>query len=117
MLKKFMVWFVVFALSFLVDTIGLAEQGKAFLFIHIGITVFIILCFIVIIMAAGIAYDSSAKANSISFLTLLTTFAVYAVILFATWVATKPFGVNFYVAYQIMTFGQCLCTDADDTNN
>jgi len=33
-----------------------------------------------------------------------------AITLFATWGATKLFNVDFYVAYQIMTFGHCLCT-------
>lgn len=32
-----------------------------------------------------------------------------AVGLFATWGATKLFNVDFFVAYQIMSFGQVLC--------
>ena len=32
--------------------------------------------------------------------------------LFATWGATKLFDVDFFVTYQIMSFGQCLCTSS-----
>ncbi len=46
------------------------------------------------------------------FLLVLVTVVSLAIILFATWGATKLFGIDFFVAYQIMTFGQCLCTDS-----
>lgn len=113
MLKKFALWFIVFGLSFLVsDVFGWTEQGKAFLYINLGVSVVIILALIVILVIAGLAGGFAAEANGISFLVVLVTAGAVAITLFATWGATKLFGVDFYVAYQIMTFGQCLCTES-----
>lgn len=114
MLKKFALWFICFGLSFLVsDVFGWTEQGKAFLYINLGVSVVIILAIIVILVIAGVAGGFAAEANGISFLVVLITAGALAITLFATWGATKLFDVDFFVAYQIMTFGQCLCT----TNN
>lgn len=111
MLKKFVMWFVVFGLSFLVsDVFHWTEQGKAFLYINLGVAVVIILVLAVVLVIGGLAMRESAEANAISFLLVLVTAGIVAITLFATWGATKLFGVDFYVAYQIMTFGQCLCT-------
>lgn len=113
MLKKFALWFICFGLSFLVsDVFGWAEQGKAFLYINLGTGILIILALIVILVIAGLASGSAAEANGISFLVVLITVGLLAITLFATWGATKLFGIDFFVAYQIMTFGQCLCTDS-----
>lgn len=113
MLKKFALWFIVFGLSFLVsDVFGWTEQGKAFLYINLGAGIIIILALIVILIIAGLATGSAAEANGISFLVVLVTAVTIAITLFATWGATKLFGVDFFVAYQIMTFGQCLCTQS-----
>lgn len=113
MLKKFALWFIVFGLSFLVsDVFGWTEQGKAFLYINLGTGVLIILVFIAILVIAGLATRHAAEANGISFLVVLVTAGSIAITLFATWGATKIFGIDFYIAYQIMTFGQCLCTES-----
>ena len=112
MLKNFALWFICFGLSFLVsDVFGWTEQGKAFLYINLGTGIIIILALIVIAIIAGIANGSVAEANGISFLVVVVTAGLLAITLFATWGATKLFGINFYVAYQIMTFGQCLRTE------
>ena len=111
MLKKFVLWFIVFGLSFLVSNVfGWTEQGKAFLYIDLGSNVIIMLILIVIILIAGHATDNAAKANGISAMVVLTAAAAVVIALFATWGATKLFDVDFFVAYQIMSFGQCLCT-------
>ena len=113
MLKKFALWFICFGLSFLVsDVFGWTEQGKAFLYINLGTDILIILALIVILIIAGLSSGSAAEANGISFLVVLVTAGALAITLFATWGATKLFGIDFFVAYQIMTFGQCLCTDS-----
>ena len=109
MLKKFAVWFIYFGLSFLVsDVFGWTEQGKAFFCIHLGADILTIL---VIILIAGLVSGCAAEMSGISFLTILITAGALAIVLFATWGATKLFDIDFFVAYQIMTFGQCLCTD------
>ena len=113
MLKKFAFWFITFGLSFLVsDVFGWTEQGKAFLYINLGASILLILFCIVLLVIAGLADGCSAEANGISFLLVLITAGILAIVLFATWGATKLFNVDFFVAYQIMTFGQCLCTDS-----
>lgn len=113
MLKKFALWFICFGLSFLVsDVFGWTDQGKAFLYINLGARILIILAFIVIFIITGITLGSVAEANGMSLLVVLFTAISLVIILFATWGATKLFGIDFFVAYQIMTFGQCLCTDS-----
>lgn len=113
MLKKFAVWFITFGLSFLVsDVFGWTEQGKAFLYINLGSAIIIVLFFTTLLIIAGLTNRCAAEANGISFLLVLATTALLVIILFATWCATKLFNVDFYVAYQIMTFGQCLCTNS-----
>ena len=113
MLKKFALWFICFGLSFLVsDVFGWTEQGKAFLYINLGTGILIILVLIVILVIAGLASGSAAEANGISFLAISVTAVTLAITLFATWGATKLFGIDFFVAYQIMTFGQCFCIDS-----
>lgn len=106
MFKKFALWIIFFGLSFLVESWGWTEQGKAFMYIHFGASILIAL------IVLGIEDGCAAEANGISFLAILVTVTVgvIAITLFATWGATKLFNVDFYVAFQIMTFGQCLCT-------
>ena len=113
MLKKFALWFICFGLSFLVaDVFGWTDQGKAFLYIHLGTGIIIIAIIILVVFIAGGLTNSIFEGSAISLLAALVTFANLAIILFATWGATKLFEVNFYVAYQIMTFGQqCLCVE------
>lgn len=110
MLKKFGVWFIVFGLSFLIsDVFGWTEQGKAFLYIHLGVSVILILIAMLIIVA-GLARGSAVESNVAPILLLFITVCVD---LLATWGATKLFDVDFYVAYQIMTFGLCLSYEKD----
>lgn len=99
---QFVVWFTGFGLShFVANQLGWAEQGVAFLYLFIGASLlFNIICFFLVLefldwsdvfrFWIGLAID-------IGF------------VLLATWGASRIFDVNFYVAYQIMTFGQCLC--------
>ena len=52
--------------------------------------------------------SDSFVANSISFGFVLLLFVSLFVVIFATKVASAIFGIDFYVVYQIMVFGQCL---------
>lgn len=118
MLKKFALWFICFGLSFLVsDVFGCTDQGRAFLYIDLGVNVIIILILVLILLFAGVVYREKLMATGISFILLLAEVAMIAIVLFATWGATKLFDVDFFVAYQIMTFGQCLCPTAQSKNN
>lgn len=109
MLKKFALWFICFGLSFLVERIGWTEQGKAFLYIDLGMDFLIISVFLVIIIIGALLSGHFLVASGISIVTVITIGGILAITLFATWGATELFDVDFYVAYQIITFGQCLC--------
>ena len=68
-----------------------------------------------LLIAAGLSImaddfiTSYGEANAITFLLIFSMFGTIAITLFATWGASKLFNVDFYVAFQIMSFGQCLC--------
>ena len=106
MLEKFALWFVCFGLSFLVESFGWTEQGKAFFYINIGAVGLLIAVFILIVL-----FMESGTLEKLGISIVLVIFsAIIGITLFATWGATKLFDVDFYVAFQIMGFGQCLCT-------
>jgi len=118
MLKKFVWWFICFGLSYLVsDVFHWTDQGNAFLWIFLGSSVLLIIGLIVVLLIGGIATRSATLMTSISFLVIIVMAVVTAITLFATWGATKLFNVEFYVAFQIMTFGQCLCPDVKKKND
>ena len=101
MLKKFALWFICFGLSFLVESWGWAEQGKAFMIIDLGATGLMIAIEILIFGGDGLGERLGTLA--------IVYAGLMVIILFATWGATQLFDVDYYVAFQIMTFGQCLC--------
>lgn len=110
MLKKFAFWFICFGVSFWVsDVLGWTEQGKAFFYINLGTG---ILAITVNLVIAGLASGNTAETNKISFRGVFAMAVALTIILFTTVGATKLFGIDFFVAYQLMTFGQCLCTDS-----
>lgn len=110
MFKKFITWFILFGLSFLVSNVfGWTEQGKAFLYIHLGVDVVILLVLALILPIAGIV-TRDAEANGISFVLVLVTAGILAIALFATWGSYKTFWYRFLCSCQIMTFGRCLCS-------
>ena len=112
MVKKFVVWFIVLALSFLVSNVfGLASQGVAFFIIHMGISIFFILAATIILVLNGSISGKSSESGAISFTIVLAIFITLFIIVFATKIAAAIFGIDFYVVYQIMTFGQCLCNN------
>ncbi len=106
MLRKFVWWFIIFGLSFLVQSWGWADQGTAFLWIHLGGTGLLLA---VIFFLCWVAGDDLYERLGLSFIVAIIGAIILGVTLFATWGATQLFGVEFTVAYQIMTFGQCLC--------
>jgi len=102
MLKKFALWFICFGLSFLVESFGWTEQGRAFLYIECG-TIGVIIALLVLVCLFG---GSGALERFGLPMSLLIIYAVsVGIALFATWGATKLFDVDFFVAYQ-MDLGQ-----------
>lgn len=112
MLEKFAAWFICFGVSFLAQSCWGTEQGKAFLYIHIGVSVFFVFLPIVLMLISGKGRNLSVPSS----IMVLVTAAVIAVSLIVTWGASKLFNVDFYVAYQIMTFGQCMCSNQKEKN-
>ncbi len=106
MLKRLALFFVTFGLSFLIESLGWTDQGRAFLCIDLISEAAVFLLIVLVLLFAG---NSFAKKIGWSSLTILIFAASTAVGLFATWGATKLFNVDFFVAYQIMSFGQVLC--------
>lgn len=106
MLRKFVWWFIIFGLSFLVQSWGWTDQGTAFLWIKLGGTGLLIAVIMLVCLVAG---DGLGEKLGFSFILALVYGIILAITLFATWGATQLFDVDFNVAFQIMTFGQCLC--------
>ena len=107
---KFVAWFITFGLSFLAAEWELAEQGRAFFFTSLSMDVLMVLVLLVLMLIAAISDgDIRTEASIVSVVAILALLFEIAAVLFATWGATKLFDVDFYVAYQLMTFGQCLC--------
>ena len=113
MLGKFVRWFIYFGLSFLVANVfGWTDQARAFLYIYIGVSVEICVISILMLLITGVAIREKLMMTGISFLVAISEIIGIAVMLFATWGATKLFGVDFFVTFQIMTFGACLVSES-----
>lgn len=98
-------------LSWFVASLGWAEQGEAFLYINLGVQVIITIANVLLLIVEGAVEDEDLVDESISGL------IITVIILFATWVATQLFNVDYFVAYQIMTFGQCLSGSSNKSND
>lgn len=110
MIKRFLGWFAVFGISYLIQSLGWADQGTAFVWLHFGCRAL----FVVLLILFGGWMISEATHPVIAFPTVLVMLVEVAIPLLATWAATAIFNIEFGVAYQIMTFGQCLI--ANDSN-
>lgn len=102
-LKKFALWFICFGLSFLVESFGWTEQGRAFLYIELGSVGLIIAVLVLICLFGG---TGALEKLGLSFILGIIYAIMIGIALFATWGTTKLFDVDFFVAYQIMSFGQ-----------
>lgn len=111
MLKRIIEWFTCFGLSYLVaDVFKWTDQGRAFMYINLGFSIAFIVIVSLIFLFAGIAIREKLAMAGVSVLLIVIAAAAVAVSLFATWCATKLFNVDFFITYQIMTFGACLAT-------
>ena len=107
MLRKFAQWFICFGLSFLVQNWGWTAQGTAFIWLHLICKLSLIIISLLLCLFVG---EGFGEKFGLSFALALGGALVVGVILFATWGATQLFNIDFAVAFQIMTFGQCLCS-------
>ena len=113
----FAVWAIAFGLSYFVASLGWAEQGEAFLYIYLGAQILLIIAVIFIIMIGGAMVKEKMLTGGVSGIIILVTIFFVAVTLFTTWVVTQLFNVDYFVVYQIMTFGQCLSVSSKSNND
>lgn len=114
MLAKFAMWFICFGLSFLVQAWGWTEQGRAFLYIECGAIGLIIAVLVLLCLVGG---NGALEKFGLSAILVIIYAVSIGIALLATWGATKLFDVDFFVAYQIMSFGQCLCNTKSNNSN
>ena len=114
MLKKFVFWIICFGLScFVAYVLEWTDQSRAFFYMYLGITVVIVIFKVLVMIVSHIEKLLSTRISN-------WTVAIIALASLASWIATKLFGVDFFVTFQIMTFGACLtrehlkAKDSDD---
>lgn len=105
MWAKFLLWFITFGLSFLIESFGWTDQGRAFIYLDWAIVTLIIIIAVLSLLVAG---RDTYERFEIPFLLIFNYVFELVVCMLATWGATQLFDVDFFVAYQIMSFGQCL---------
>lgn len=98
MFRKFLFWFICFGASHIIQNIGFAGQGKAFMYIYLGLDIIYLL--VVIFTGYDALNENEKDQASYSFKEVLLAFPM-------SWVSSKLFDIDFYLAYQIMTFGRC----------
>ena len=68
-------------------------------------------------MIGGAMVKEKMLAGGVSGIIILVTIFFVVVTLFTTWVVTQLFNVDYFVVYQIMTFGQCLSVSSKSNND
>lgn len=115
MLKKFIFWFVTFGLSFLLAGV-FGSQGKAFFAIYFGLDVLVGLALLLTFAVSQSSSRLSSISDGLTFFGIILIIGATVFVLVATWVASNLFGLDFFVTYEIMTFGQCLCVNSKKDN-
>lgn len=116
MIGKFVVWFIVYGLSFLVSNVlGWVEQGIAFFYIYLGFLILYGIC-IIILLVHGKHVNLAPCEMERLFDTIPKMLITLVINLLVTFVITKLFNVNFYVVYQIILFCQCLVPNIKKNN-
>lgn len=117
-LKNLVFWLVFYVVSLVVDRLGWAEQGETFFWLYFGFSVFIALAGICLLAIAARNIEDNDERNEengkITVINIVNTLIEIVILLCTIWLATLLFKLDFYVAFQIITFGQCLCVDEGD---
>ena len=110
MIKGLLTWLIIFGISFAIQSFGWTDQGTAFLWVYGGIYALIIVFGVLAMSSLG---NSSVEKVGYTTIGLVAIIAQIAIIVFATWLATKLFNVSFAIAFQIMTFGAAISSKKD----
>lgn len=123
MLINFFVWFIEYGFSFLLANIfGGLEQGRMFYYIYFLVPI-ILLTIRVVSLTIQIEQKSNLLGKEVdhctngkyTYIIALNVLKNVVVLIVVTWVITKIFYIDFFVAFQIITFGRCLCsTEQED---
>ena len=123
MLINFFVWFIEYGFSFLLANIfdGL-EQERMFYCIYflvpiILLTIRVVALIIQIELISNLLGEEADHGVNgiVTCVIALNILKNVIVLIVVTWVITKIFYTDFFVAFQIITFGQCLCsTEQED---
>ncbi len=98
-------WFACLTLSFFINKLGYAEQGKAFWAVYIcGYIAFTIRLIILFISFGNSLIERITAAVYTAFIYI----AVILTVMLITYLASLLFNENFYIELQIITFFQCL---------
>lgn len=105
MLKRLVLWFIIFVLSVLTNKLGGIEQGKAFLVIDIG------LIFVIPILI-GILGKNKYEIPVMSLFIIIDMVIKITLALMVALLVKRLFDIDFLVVYQIIRLGQSLCFEA-----
>ena len=114
-LRKLTWWFGVFGISVVVSNVlHWTTQGIAFLCIDIGGSLLFIIFLYTYLLLFRDDIDSEYVSRQLPY-TLLDSICMSVIVLCATWLLSKILRVDFYITYEIITFGRRLYVE-DDTD-
>lgn len=109
MLRELIAWIVSFVISAVVSRFTRMDQGMVFFYIYVGSEVFLVLAGLILLVFCN-AVDLFPVGEILEYLIELAIIVVF------TWELSRVFGIDFYVAYQLVSFGQILCPGFIEAN-
>lgn len=109
MLRELIAWIVSFIISAVVSHYTRIDQGMLFFYVYVGSEVFLVLAGLILLVFVN-AVDLFPVREILEYLIELVIVVVF------TWELSRVFGIDFYVAYQLVSFGQILCPGFIDVN-
>lgn len=107
MLKNLVRWFIVLGLSFLLASAWGCAQGIAFFIFYLIASSWQLGLETIVTLSLVILNENFADAVSISFPYILIVCFIIALPLLLSFIVSKLFGFDFYLAYQIVTLLLC----------
>lgn len=92
MLKRIGYWLLLIVLSYALAAGGLGVQGRNFLYLYIGISIFLAFCSILFIQN----FDHPIAI-------ILIMALVYGFVAIVSWILSKILNIDFYIAFEILT--------------
>lgn len=105
MFKKFSRWLIIWIVSFIIQLLGIANQGVAFFWLDVGgIVLILILLLLIGVLGTKSFIAKIAATLGVGFITI----CIFGFSLFLTWLISFLFNIDFFITYQVVTFIQCL---------